>query len=344
MKVSLKPLADQVVVVVGASSGIGRQTTHRLAERGARLVLVARDLAGLEALATEARSGGAADAIAVAADVSLPDSMTHVADQAVERFGRVDTWAHIAGIDVWAPFERTEPEEFRRVIEVNLLGPAHGAMAALPRLRAAGGGAFIVVSSVDADVPLPYQTAYVASKHGVKGFVRSLRLELEGEGAPIAVTQVQPAAIDTPLFRVARTRMGVEPKPPSPVYDPDVVAELIVHAAEHPSRDLYAGGGGWAMALASRMAPQVTDRILARIGKPMQRSSTPKAATDPANLHGPIPTDAVRGGYGGRGFSVSNKVQMVPGVVRLGAAVMATLGGLLLLTRNRHRDGGAGPT
>jgi NAD(P)-dependent dehydrogenase (short-subunit alcohol dehydrogenase family) len=337
MDIRLKPLEDQVVVIVGASSGIGRQTAYRMAERGARLVVVARDAPALEALAAELRSGGAADAMAVAADVSMPAAMTMVADQAVDRFGRIDTWAHVAGIDVWAPFERTPPEEFRRVIEVNLLGVANGAYAALPRLRQNGGGALIVVSSVDGDVPLPDQSAYVASKHGVKGFIRVLRMELEAAGDPIAVAQIQPSAIDTPLFRVARTRLGVEPQPPAPVYDPDIVAELIVHAAEHPSRDLYAGGGGWALALASRYLPGVTDRVMARLGDRMQRSETPKAATSPANVDGPLPVTAVRGGYGGRSFSIANKVQMVPSPVRVGAG-LAVLGGLLFLTRSRGEE------
>jgi NAD(P)-dependent dehydrogenase (short-subunit alcohol dehydrogenase family) len=339
MQPRLKPLLDQVVVIVGASSGIGRQTAHRFAERGARLVLVSRDGPVLASLAAEVRQLGAPDALTVEADVSVPEAMEHVATQAVERFGRIDTWAHVAGVDVWAPFERTPPEEFRRVIEVNLLGPAYGAMAALPRLRTAGGGALIIVSSIDADVPLPYQTAYVASKHGVKGFVRSLRMELAAEGAPIAVAQVQPAAIDTPLFRVARTRLGVEPKPPGPVYDPDVVAELIVHAAEHPSRDLYAGGGGWGLALLSRVAPGVTDVVLSRVGEPLQRSDTPKSPTDPANLDGPMSAGEVHGGYGGRGFSVANKVQMLPGAVRVGA-IAAAVGGLVVLARGR--DGNEG--
>jgi NAD(P)-dependent dehydrogenase (short-subunit alcohol dehydrogenase family) len=341
MDIRLKPLEDQVVVIVGASSGIGRQTAYRMAERGARLVVVSRDAAALDALAAELKSGGAGDALAVAADVSLPDAMTLVADRAVEHYGHIDTWAHVAGIDVWAPFDQTPPEEFRRVIEVNLLGVANGAYAALPRLRESGGGALIVVSSVDGDVPLPDQTAYVASKHGVKGFIRVLRMELEAAGDPIAVTQVQPSAIDTPLFRVARTRLGVEPQPPAPVYDPDVVAELIVHAAEHPSRDLYAGGGGWAMALASRYAPWLTDRVFAKIGDAMQRSDIPKAATIPANVDGPMGVTAVRGGYDGRDFSVANKLQMVPAAVRVGA-VAAVLAGLVLVTRSRTPAAGRG--
>jgi short-subunit dehydrogenase len=339
MQPRLKPLADQVVVIIGASSGIGRQTALRLAERGARLVIASRDAQALDALASELRGRGAPDVLTVPADASRPEAMSQVAAAAVDAYGRIDTWAHVAGVDMWAPFETTQPEEFRRIVEINLLGPAYGAMAALPMLRAAGGGALIIVSSVDADVPMPYQAAYVASKHGVKGFIRSLRMELQADAAPVALTEVQPAAIDTPLFRVAKSRLGVEPKPPAPVYDPDVVAELIVHAAEHPSRELFAGGGGLIMALSSRFAPRLTDSVLARIGESMQRSETAKPASDPGNLEGPVPTDRIRGGYGGRSFSVANRVQMLPGAVRLGA-VAAAVGGFLLLSRPRSRRDG----
>lgn len=337
MKIEHRSLSEQVVVVVGAASGIGRQSALRLADRGARLVLVARDAEALATLEVELRDRGAADVLLAPADVTDPWAMERVANDAVARFGRIDTWAHIAGIDVWATFDETTPEEFRRVVEVNLLGPAYGAMAALPRLRAAGGGALIVVSSVEADVPLPYQTAYAASKHGVNGFVRSLRMELRAAGEPISVAQVQPSGIDTPLFQVARTRLGVEPRPAAPVYDPDVVAELIVHAAEHPSRELFAGGMGWMLALGQRIAPRVNEAILARVGQPIQRTDLPKSDLAPSNLESPIPgTDEIRGGYGGRAVSVMNKLQMLPSQARV--ALAAGAGALTVLALRRARS------
>lgn len=338
MKIEHRALSEQVVVVVGAASGIGRQTALRLAERGARLVLVARDADALATLEPEVRDRGAADVLVAAADVTDPWAMERVANDAVARFGRIDTWAHIAGVDVWATFEETTPEEFRRVVEVNLLGPAYGAMAALPRLRAAGGGALIVVSSVEAEVPLPYQTAYAASKHGVNGFVRSLRMELRAAGDPISVAQVQPSGIDTPLFQVARTRLGVEPRPAAPVYDPNVVTELIVHAAEHPSRELFAGGMGWMLAMGQRIAPRVNEAILARVGQPIQRTDLPKSDLAPSNLEAPIPgTDEIRGGYGGRAVSLVNKLQMLPAQARVGLAAGAAALTILALRQSRSR-------
>ena len=242
MAIELRPIEDQVVVIIGATSGIGRETALRFAERRARLIITARDAAALADLAAEVRTRGAMDVEVVPGDIADPAHAEEVASRAIDRFGRLDTWAHIAGVEIFATFEEARPEEFRRLIEVNLLGAAYAGMAAIPRLRAAGGGAFIVVSSVEADVPMPYQTAYAASKHGLSAMVRSLRIELENDGAPIAVTQVQPYGIDTPLFRVALNRMDSPPRPASPPYAPSVVAELIVVAAEHPSRELFAGG------------------------------------------------------------------------------------------------------
>ncbi len=332
--ITLKPINEQVVVVAGASSGIGHQTALRFAERGARLVLSGRDGDALQRVEAECRQAGAADVAVITGDVSSPEEMDALASGARDRFGRIDTWAHIAGVDLWATFEETTPDEFRRVIEINLLGPAFGAMAALPVLRAGGGGALIVVSSVEAEVPLPWQSAYAASKHGVDAFLRTLRMELAAEDAPIAVTQIQPSGIDTPLFHWARTRIGVEPRPTAPVYDPDVVAQLIVHAAEHPSRELVAGGGGWFMRLAHRLAPDMTDRGLALFGFSGQRTKTPKGDDAPSSLEGPPPTSAIRGGFGGRRFSVVNQVQMLPGAVRVAAiAGLAALVGLTLRRR-----------
>ena len=333
MTPKLKPIGQQVVVLVGCSSGIGRQTARRFAERGARLVLSGRDEAALAEVLDDVRSLGAHDAIAVPSDVVDPASMQEVARRAREAFGRIDTWVQTAAVSVYATAEETTPEEFRRVIEVNLLGQVHGALAALPALRAAGGGALIEISSVEAEVALPYQSAYSASKHGMSGFLRSLRMELKGEGAPIAVTQIMPAGIDTPLFMNARSKLGVLPKPTAPVYDPDVVADQVLWAAQHPSGDLFAGGAGWAFALFRRLAPGPFESLMARVGKRAQRSNVPEGPEAVDNLDAPTPlTDTVRGGFGGRSFSISNVIQRIPGIVRLGA-LAAAAGGLALLRR-----------
>ncbi|MFL5754981.1 MAG: SDR family oxidoreductase [Chloroflexota bacterium] len=339
MKPQLKPIADQVVVIVGTSSGIGRQTARRFAERRATVVITARDEGALNDALEDVRAAGAANALGIVADVVEPGQLEDVAARAVESFGRIDTWVQIPGVAVYAPFEDTTPDEFRRVIEVNLLGQAYGAMAALPRLRAAGGGALIEVSSVEADVALPYHSAYAASKHGMSGFLRALRIELEAEGAPIAVTQVQPASIDTPFFRNARTKLGVEPRPVPPVYDPDIVAQVILHAAEHPTRDVYAGGAGIGLAALRRLSPRLLEAVLARIGEPLQRTNTPKDEAAGDSLDAPLATtNQVHGGYGGRRWSVGTWLQLHPWMVRAAAGV-ATLGGLVVLRRRGQERG-----
>ena len=330
----LKPINEQVVVIVGASRGIGRQTATRFAERGARLVLASRDADALTEVEAACRQAGAADVAVIPANVTKPADMDALASGAVDRFGRIDSWVHVAGVDLWSTFEETSPKEFRRIIETNLLGPAYGAMAALPALRATGGGALIAVSSVEAEVPLPWQSAYAASKHGMDALLRTLRMELEAEGAPIAVTQIQPSGIDTPLFKWARTRIGVQPKPVAPVYDPDVVAQLILHAAEHPSRELVAGGSGWFFRLAHRLAPDMTDRAMTVFGFSGQKTKTPKGDATLSNLDQPPPTSEIRGGFGGRRFSIVNQVQMLPAAVRVAAlAGLAAIAGIALRTR-----------
>jgi NAD(P)-dependent dehydrogenase (short-subunit alcohol dehydrogenase family) len=329
----LKPVADQVVVIVGCTSGIGRVTAREFAERGATLVLGAREPADLESLANELRASGAR-VETHEVDVASFDSVEALAGFAETTLGRVDTWVQLAAISLYATFEATRPEEFRRVIEVNLIGQAYGAMAALPRLRRTGGGALIEVSSVEAEVALPYQSAYAASKHGMAGFLRALRMELQAEDAPISVTQVMPSGIDTPLFHNARTKIGVAPKPTAPIYDPIVVARAIVAASEKPVGDLFIGGGGMAFAMLRRWLPGTSERVLKLIGFSGQRTDRPKNALAPDNLDAPIATtDGERGGFPGRSWSVATWAQLHPAAAR--TAIAGLLGAVALAARAR---------
>src|SRR5215203_4685168 len=198
----LKPVEEQVVALMGASSGIGRETALRFAKRGAKVVVSARGEQGLDSLVDEIRRGGG-EAVAVLADVAEFEQVKAVADRAVEEYGRLDTWVHLAAVLLVASFEETTPEEFARVIDVNLMGQAYGAMAALPHIKREGGGALIHVSSMGAKRSIPLQSAYCASKHGIDGFLESLRVELQRENLPISVTQVMPATINTPFFAKA---------------------------------------------------------------------------------------------------------------------------------------------
>ncbi len=280
----LKPITEQVVVVMGASSGIGRLSALRFAERGAKVVVSARGEAGLHSVVDEIRGKGG-EAIAMTADVAEFDEMKAVADAAVGEYGRLDTWVHIAGVGLFAPFKQTMPEEFERVIDVNLMGQVYGAMAALPHIKREGQGALVHMSSVGAKRSIPLQSAYCASKHGIDGFVEAMRVELRHERWPIGVTQIMPATTNTPFFDKARAKLGVKPVAPPPIYEPGVVAEAILHAAENGPRDVIVGGASRAMILGQAISPRLLDAIMERrIGFKVHYTNEPKPEGAPDNL------------------------------------------------------------
>jgi NAD(P)-dependent dehydrogenase (short-subunit alcohol dehydrogenase family) len=286
--VNLKPIENQVVVLMGASSGIGRQTALHLAKRDAKVVVAARSEAGLRSLEDEIRGLGG-EASAVVADVSEFEQVEAVAQRAVEEYGRLDTWVHLAAAGLFAPFDQTEPEEFRRVVEVDLMGQVYGAMAALPHIKREGSGALVHVSSVVGKRSAPLQSAYSASKHGIDGFLESLRVELLQEGwNNIGVTNVMPAAINTPFFTKARTKLGVKPKGFPPIYQPGVVADAILYSAEKAPREIVAGGAGKGMLLTQRFSPRLMDAIMVRGGFGSQMTDEPKSSADPDGLFAPM--------------------------------------------------------
>ncbi|MFQ4142831.1 SDR family oxidoreductase [Chlorogloeopsis sp. ULAP02] len=287
MQIQLKPINQQVVAVVGASSGIGRNAALQFANRGAKVVVAARSQPGLESLVEEIQKMGG-EATAVVADVTVFEQVKAIADRAVEQYGRLDTWVHNAAVELYAAFEVTTPEEFKRVIDVNLMGQVYGAMAALPHLKREGRGALIHVTSVEARRSLPLQSAYAASKHGVDGFLESLRVELMHEKLPISVTNIMPASINTPLFNKARTKLGVKPMGVPPVYQPSLVAKAIVEAAERPKRDVVVGDAGKAILAAQRISPSAVDAYMVRTAFSGQRTNEPKSETAPDNLYEPI--------------------------------------------------------
>lgn len=334
----LKPLNEQVVVIFGASSGIGRETALQFARRGAKVVVASRGQAGLDSLVEEIETAGG-EALAVTANAADFNQVQNLAEKAVLRFGRIDTWVQTAAISIYAKFEDTTPEEFRQVLEVNLLGQMHGALAALPHLRKEGRGALIHVSSVESQVSLPLQSAYAASKHGMAGFLDSLRMELEDEGVPIFVTDVKPAGINTPLFDHARTKLGVKPQPTPPIYEPGVVAEVILHAAEHPTREITAGGAAQAFIFSRRISPALTDGLLRRMAIKGQQTDKPKPAGAPDNMFSPLDEPGqTRGDFGAsaKDHSMGNKLETNPMVRRAikGAALAAAF---LLIVRAGSR-------
>lgn len=282
----MKPLDRQVVVLVGASSGVGRDAALQFAARGARVIAAARDEQALGSLIEEVRRQGG-EATALPTDVTDFGQVQALADAVRERYGRIDTWVQLASVFLSARVEDTTPEEFRRVIEVDLLGAVHGAKAALPHLRS-NGGALIFLSSVAAKRSAPLHAAYSAAKHGVEGFLAALRVELMHDGVPVSVTSVRPATMNTPLFDKARSKLGVKGIGPPPIYQPRIASEAILYAAEHPVRDIRIGAAARAMELMQCISPRLLDLALARLGYRIQRSAEPVSPDSPDNLFEPL--------------------------------------------------------
>ena len=333
MKPKLKRLEDQVIVITGGTSGIGLATAKRAAERGARVVLCSRNEPELrETVAAIEEHGGTARS--VVADVANQEDLERLASTAIEQFGTIDTWVNNAGVSFYGTLTDVAIEDMRRLFEVNFWGTVYGARAAIAWLRGSG-GALINIGSVVSDRAIPLQGAYSASKHAVKGFTDALRMELEEEGAPISVTLIKPSTIDTPYFQHAKNYMAVEPKPPPPVYAPEVVANAVLRAAEHPIRDITIGGGGRLISALGTALPRLTDFYMERAMFDSQRSDTP-AAERAGNLYAPAAEGGKeRGEYRGHVMrsSVYTRAAMSPGkallAAGLGLAVFAGIRGLL---------------
>ena len=282
-----KPLDQQVLVVVGASSGIGRTTALTASRAGAQVVAAARGEQALQTLADEAGPG---ELVVRTADATDPDQMHDLAAFAVERYGRIDTWAHVAGVVTYGAVEDTPPEDFRQVLDVDVMGPVQGAQAALPHLKESH-GALVVVSSEIAKRAFPLASAYSAAKHGVNGFVESLRVELQHEGAPVSLVEIQPEAVSTPFFEHALTRLGVRPSGPPPITTPERVAEKILHAAQHGGHTVPVGLGAKQQLLLQRVSPKIMDAFARLVAFRAQRSDEEKSPAGSTNLRSPVEGD-----------------------------------------------------
>ncbi|MBC8159689.1 MAG: SDR family oxidoreductase [Roseiflexaceae bacterium] len=343
----LKPISQQVVVVMGASSGIGRVTALRFAELGAKVVAAARSEEGLRTLVDEIRRNGGAAEYKVA-DVADFQQVQAVADHAAHTFGRVDTWVGMAGVSLYATVEQTTPEEFEQVLKVNLQGQFHSAKAALPYLKRQG-GALILISSVEGMRAFPFQAAYAASKHGVIALADALRSELEHAGIPVAVTTIMPPGVNTPFFNKARTKLGVKPMPAPPIYQPDVIADAILRAAEHPTRDIAVTAMGKLLAGSQRLSPELTDVLIQGMGFSGQKTDEPKSPAAPDNMYGPISGyNKIEGDFSsqsiGRGRYTGRENEPDGpglGVVLIGAALG---GALFLASRRNERERLEGPS
>jgi len=278
MSTNLKPLDQQVIVITGASSGIGLATALAAAQEGAKLVLACRSESTLAELVEELNTS-AQRAIYVKTDVSQRDEVERVAEEAIRAFGRIDTWVNNSGVAIYGRLDEIDDSDSRRLFDVNFWGVVYGSLVALPHLRQSG-GALINVGSEVSEAVVPLQGMYSASKHAVKGFTDALRVEIEEvDKAPISITLIQPTAVDTPYPEHARNYMAQEPKLPTPQIKPEQVAEAILHAATKSTRDIKVGARAKMNTLLTKLIPSLGDKMAAKQATRQQRDEPPRDPT-----------------------------------------------------------------
>jgi short-subunit dehydrogenase len=331
-----RSINEQVVVITGASSGIGRTTARTFAAAGARLILGSRNAESLNELVREiAETGGIAHAIPT--DVTRRDHVEQLADAALNYFGRIDTWVNNAGISIYATFDKLTDEEIRRIMDVNFMGTVYGMQAALPRMRAQGEGTIINIASVAGKRAIPLQSVYSASKFAIVGLGEALRAELANEQAQINICTVCPPSINTPFFDHALTKEGLAPKPMAPVYEPETVAEAIMSCAQNPQREVLIGSAGKMFAIFNTVAPGLADWFMGRAGVSGQLTDDPKSASEVNNLFEIPPDKRERGGWTAQGMregseeAASSLVKQYPIAASLAGAVAVALMARLLL-------------
>jgi NAD(P)-dependent dehydrogenase (short-subunit alcohol dehydrogenase family) len=284
-----KPLSEQVVVVTGASSGLGRAVARLAGRRGANVVVTARNSEALDACVREIEAFGS-EALAVPADCTVQDEVAQVVEQAVDRFGRIDTYVANAIVTVYAETYRYEPDELRRIMDVNFFGQVYGYWAVLPHLRESQ-GTFVSIQSALAYRGIPLQGGYCASKAALRNFFESARVELLKAGWGVDISVVHPAAINTPQFDRDRQKLGKQPQPVPPIYQPEPFADAVLHCCEHPIRELPVGWGAQKLMWGQKLSPRAGDLMLLRMGWKSQHTDEDKPLDSPDNLFRTLPGD-----------------------------------------------------
>lgn len=330
----LKPIKEQVMVITGATSGIGLVTARMAAKRGARLVLTSRNSEALERLAEEITADPSTDGTAtfMPADVADESAMRRVAETAASRYGRIDTWVNSAGVSVYGRLTDVSWEDQRRLFETNFWGVVAGSRVAVEHMRHEG-GALINIGSTSSDRAVPLQGMDSASKHALKAYTDALRMEVEHDGLPLSVTLVKPHAVDTPYRDHAKNYLANEPASPGPICAPEVVAETILHCAENPVRDVFAGGSGKLLSMLGSIAPRWTDKVMEKTLFNGQQSGRQEQKLQDSNLYAPTTALQERGGRASRVCQSSLYTQACLHPVLTGAA----LTGLSMATYMQRR-------
>ncbi|MGH2972371.1 MAG: SDR family oxidoreductase [Gaiellaceae bacterium] len=284
-----KRLSEQVVLVTGASSGLGRAVARMAGARGAKVVVTARNGEALDACVREIEASGS-EALAVTADCAVQDEVQQVVEQALDRFGRIDSYVANAIVTVYAETYRYERDELRRIMDVNFFGQVYGYWAALPHLRDSH-GTFVSINSALAYRGIPLQGGYCASKAALRAFFESARVEIEKAGWDFSVSVVLPGAINTPQFDRDRQKIGKQPQPVPPIYQPEPFAAAVLHCCEHPVRELPTGWGSQKALWGQKLSPRAGDLMLRRMGWKSQTTGEPKPLDAPDNLFEPMPGD-----------------------------------------------------
>jgi short-subunit dehydrogenase len=327
MRVKLKRISEQVIVITGASSGIGLATARTAARRGARVVAAARSARALDSLVQEIRGNGG-DAVAVVADVGVEADVKRIAEVALRHYGGFDTWVNNAAGSVYGDCLEVSIDDMQRVMDTNFWGVVYGSRVACAHLRTHG-GALINIGSEVSDRAVPLQGIYSASKHAVKGWTDSLRAELEYHEAPVSVTLIKPGPIDTPYAEHAKNYLEDAPVHVPPVYSPDSVVAAILHCASTPVRDMFVGSAAKVVSTMNKFAPRLTDKFVANTVIPGTHSGNPRYRRDA--LHVPSEDLRERGDYDGLvRRSVYTRASMHP---VLAASALALAGGLLFRGR-----------
>jgi short-subunit dehydrogenase len=295
MKAPFKPLHEQVMVITGASSGIGLATAQAAADRRAMLVLAARSGDALRRIVDKINAAGG-EAIYVVADVSDRSQVQGIANEAIRRFGRIDTWVNDAGLSIYGRLDQVSEEDSRRLFDINFWGVVHGSLVALPYLKQQG-GALINLGSEVSEAVIPLQGMYSASKHAVKGFTDALRVEIEEvDEAPVSITLIQPTAVDTPFPQHARNYMDKEPKLPIKPIDPKDVADKILEAATSSMRDVKVGTVAHLNTMTAKLMPGAGDKMSAMMVDRQQYDEPPR--NPDGGLYRPTGSGEVRGSGG----------------------------------------------